>query len=210
MDICDKIGIKSTFYFIPENSEDGNGCYSLEDKKIQNLLSYINDRGHYIGVHGSYQTYNDKNKAKKQKDKLQFTLDKLKINQKIIGNRQHYLRWDSSITPSILDEAKFEYDTTGAYADRIGFRYGVCCDFSMFDMLNRKKLNIKQRPLTVMECTVIDDMYMGYGYTKDSIKVMKNIKNICKKYNGNFSLLWHNSHFKNSDDKKIFEEVLIC
>ncbi|MCT7405743.1 polysaccharide deacetylase family protein [Aliarcobacter cryaerophilus] len=208
MNVCEKAGTKAAFYFIPTSIEKQNGCYELQDKKIQNLIKYIDSRGHEIGVHGSYQTYKDKEKAKLQKNILNNTLLSLGIRQKVLGNRQHYLRWDSSITPMVLEYAGFEYDTTGSYADRPGFRYGVCYEFSMFDILNRKKLSIKQRPLIVMECTIIDDMYMGLGYSEEALQVMKELKQKCFKYNGNFSLLWHNSHFCSKDDKKMFEEIV--
>lgn len=208
MDVCEKAGVKATFYFIPTSIEKQNGCYELKDKKIQNLIKYIDSRGYEIGVHGSYQTYQDKEKAKLQKNMLDGTLSSLDISQKVVGNRQHYLRWDSSQTPEVLEYAGFEYDTTGAYADRPGFRYGVCYEFSMFDVLNRKKLKLKQRPLIVMECTIIDNMYMGLGYSEKALEVMQDLKQKCLKYNGNFSLLWHNSHFKTKEDKKFFEEII--
>lgn len=210
MDVCENAGLKASFYFIPNSSEEGNGCYSLEDKKIQELLKCIDRRGHEIGVHGSYQTYQDDIKTKEQKQQLDEMLKELNIKQSIKGNRQHYLRWNSSITPAILDNAEFKYDTTGSYADVVGFRYGACYEFSMFDFLNRKKLNLKQRPLIVMECTVIDKSYMGLGYTEEASNTMKELKSTCKKYNGIFSLLWHNSHFKNLEDKKMFKEIINC
>lgn len=210
MDVCEKTGVKAAFYFIPTSIENQNGCYELQDKKIQDLLKYIDSRGHEIGVHGSYQTYQDKEKAKLQKNMLDDTLSNLGISQKIVGNRQHYLRWDSSITPSVLEYAEFKYDTTGSYADKPAFRDGVCYDFSMFDILNRKKLAIKQRPLIVMECTVIDNVYMGLGYSEEALQVMKELKQKCFKYNGNFSLLWHNDHLKNIEDRTLIKEILEC
>ena len=137
MDACEKVGLKAAFYFIPSSVEFQNGCYELQDKKIQRLIKYIDNRGHEIGVHGSYQTYQDKEKTKIQKNILDDTLDNLNISQQVVGNRQHYLRWDSAVTPSVLEYAGFEYDTTGSYADKSGFRYGVCYEFSMFDFLSR-------------------------------------------------------------------------
>lgn len=208
MDVCEKAGIKVAFYFIPTSKETQNGCYELQDAKIQKLLKRIDSRGHEIGVHGSYQTYQDKEKAKLQKNMLDDVLSNLGTSQKVVGNRQHYLRWESSMTPSVLEYAGFEYDTTGSYADRPGFRYGVCYEFSMFDVLNRKKLHIKQRPLIVMECTVIDDVYMGLGNSKEALQIMKDLKQKCFEYNGNFSFLWHNSHFATKEDRDIFEDLL--
>jgi hypothetical protein len=208
MDICEAAGVNAAFYFIPESGEKGNGCYSLEDKKIQNLIKYIDNRGHEIGVHGSYQTYQDKEKTKLQKNMMEDILIKLNISQKVKGNRQHYLRWDGATTPSVLNSAGFVYDTTGSYADIPGFRYGVCYEFRMFDFLNREKLRIRQRPLIVMECSVIDDSYMGLGRTKESINMMQNLKAKCFKYNGDFSLLWHNSHFEKEYDKDLFKKLV--
>lgn len=208
MDVCEQAGLKAAFYFIPDSRERGNGCYNLKDKKVQKLLSYIDGRGHEIGVHGSYQTYQDKEKAKLQKEMLEDILKKLEIKQKVIGNRQHYLRWDSAITPSILEYAGFLYDTTSSYADMPGFRHGVCYEFSMFDFLQRQKLKLRQRPLIVMECSVIDDCYMGLGYSYKALKVMQDLKEKCYRYHGNFSLLWHNSHLKKKEDKKFFMELI--
>jgi len=208
IDVCEGANLKVAFYFIPTSKELRNGCYELQDEKIQNLIKYIDSRGHEIGLHGSYQTYQDKDKVKRQKKMLDSTLKELNIFKKVAGNRQHYLRWDSAITPSILDHAGFEYDTTGSYADMAGFRYGVCCEFSMFDFLNRWKLTLKQRPLIVMECSILSSSYMGLGYTAEALEMMKELKQKCFKYSGNFSLLWHNSSFKNIEDRKMFERVI--
>lgn len=207
LDVCETVGAKVAFYFIPNSNEKGNACYELKDKKIQELLKYLSYRGHEIGVHGSYQTYQDKDKARKQKSMLDETLNKLGISQKVVGNRQHYLRWDSSTTPSVLDYAGFEYDTTGSYADRAGFRYGVCYEFSMFDFLSRQKLNLKQKPLIVMECSILDKNYLGVTYTK-ALEIMQDLKSKCYQYGGNFILLWHNSHLKAEEDRKLFKELI--
>ena len=142
MDVCEQNGLKAAFYFIPSSIELGNGDYSLKDQSIRELLIKIDERGHEIGVHGSYQTYQDGIKLKKQKSLLEETLLELGIEQKIKGNRQHYLRWDSSITPDLLDDAGFEYDTTGGYADHAGFRFGTCHEFSMWSWPKNKKLEI--------------------------------------------------------------------
>jgi len=208
MDVCEQSNLKAAFYFIPSSIEPGNGCYELTDKKIIKLLQKIDRRGHEIGVHGSFQTYRDGLKVIQHKSLLEQVLVQAGIKQKIKGNRQHYLRWDSAITPGILDEAGFEYDTTGSYADKSGFRYGVCYEFSMFDFLSRCKLNIKQRPLIVMECTVISDQYMGLGHNEEALQVMKDLKQKCYKYNGDFSLLWHNSFFERAGDKTLFSRML--
>jgi hypothetical protein len=139
---------------------------------------------------------------------LERTLIKLDIAHKVVGNRQHYLRWDSAQTPSVLEYADFKYDSTGSYADMPGFRFGICYEFSMFDFLTRKKLNIKQRPLIVMEDSIISNAYMGLGSNQKAVDVMRGLKAKCINYDGDFALLWHNSSFNTESDKVAFEKIL--
>ena len=160
LDLCEEKGLRATFFFIPSSREPGNGCYSLSDKKIIQLLKKIDARGHEIGVHGAYQTYRDAEKARVHRELLQKCLENVGINQELRGNRQHYLRWDSAVTPAVLESAGFEYDTTGGYADRPGFRFGTAREFSMWDWIGKRPLKLLQRPLVLMDCTVVKlDLY---------------------------------------------------
>jgi len=206
MDVCEQAGLKAAFYFIPSSKEPTNGCYEITDKKIINLIKKIDARGHEIGIHGSYQTYQDQEKILQQKILVEETLKKVGINQKIRGNRQHYLRWDSAVTPDYLDAVGFEYDTSGSYADHPGFRYGTCKKFSMWGWQNKKKLNLKQQPLIVMECSVTD--YMGLEYTDSAFKVMQDLKQKCQLFGGTFTLLWHNSELQNEKQINMFKEII--
>lgn len=208
MDVCETMDLKASFYFIPDNHEKNNGCYSLKDLNIQKLIILINARGHELGVHSSYQTYKDPDKMQRQKDLFVHTLKELHIYQELRGNRQHYLRFDAAQTPTFLEDAGFEYDSTGGYADKAGFRYGVCYEFSMFDFINQRPLHIKQRPLILMECSIIDEKYMGLGYTQKALDMMNQLKRHCIKYDGIFSLLWHNSHLKSNEDRAFFQSLL--
>lgn len=61
-----------------------------------------------------------------------------------------------------------------------------------------------------MECIIINKSYMGLGYTEKALIAMKELKSTCRKYNGIFSLLWHNIHFKNVEDKKMCKEIINC
>jgi hypothetical protein len=71
------------------------------------------------------------------------------------------------------------------------------------------KLKLKQRPLIVMECSVISDAYMGLGYGEETKVLMVQLKQASQALGGNFVLLWHNSHFQNMKDKALFEKLVI-
>ena len=108
----------------------------------------------------------------------------------------------------ILNNAGFDYDSTLGYADQPGFRCGTCHEYTMFDLVRREVLAIKQNPLIVMESSIISKRYMGLGYDSQSLELFLKYKNTCTKFNGNFTLLWHNSHFNNTKDKEFYKELI--
>ena len=42
-------------------------------------------------------------------------------------------------------------DSTLSYADKEGFSCGVCYEYSVFNFLTRQKLDLKEKPLIIME-----------------------------------------------------------
>ena len=71
------------------------------------------------------------------------------------------------------------------------------------------KLKLRQKPLLVMEKTIINVNYMGLEYSIECEKRISNIKEICKKVHGNFNLLWHNCHFENVKDKELYKQIIL-
>ena len=60
----------------------------------------------------------------------------------------------------------------------------------------------------MMESTIISENYMGMGYCKKTSEFMFKLKKNSLKYGGNFTILWHNSHFENAEDKILFENLI--
>jgi hypothetical protein len=131
------------------------------------------------------------------------------INQKLKYGRGYYLRFEVPTTWQILEDNDMEIDSTCGYADREGFRCGTGDEFSVFNILSRKKLNLKERPLVFM-----DDNH--YSYNKNitgdnSLNILKNIINQAERYNTHLTFLFHNSIFtqdKNIDFKKLYEKTV--
>jgi len=184
MDISEKNNVKSTFYFMPGKLGEKDVKYKFNSPKVKNILEKIQKRGHEIGVHGIYESYNNvllyQNGINLFKN---FGID-------VLSTRQHFLRFKNPLTFNILEENKIKYDSTLGYTNCGGFRSGVCFDYQVFDVINRKKLNIIERPLIAME-TVIQ---INTKNVQEFEEQFKNLKNITKKYNGNFTFLWHNSN----------------
>ncbi len=199
MDLSEKQNIKSYFFFMAKGVTSYDNMYKSSDKFIQNLIKKIKARGHKIGIHPTYNAYNSALQFKREKDELEKNL-----NIKISFGREHYLRFEVPTTWQIWEDNKMEWDSTLSYADKEGFRCGVCYPYSVFNILTREKLNLKERPLVVMEGSFV--IYQPNIPPKEMKKKIDSLIKQVKKYNGEFVLLWHNSSF-NTDEWKRYKTV---
>ncbi len=114
--------------------------------------------------------------------------------------REHFLRFEVPTTWQIMEENDIKWDSTLSYADKEGFRCGVCYEYCVFNILTRKKLKLKEKPLIVM-----DGSYIAYQPNINVDEMEKSIKCLKQKiikYNGEFVFLWHNSSFNTEVWKK--------
>lgn len=208
MDLSEKHGLTSAFYFMcgrTDKTKDAD--YEVDNKIIINLMRKIYLRGHEIGLHPSYDTYNKPLLLKQEADRLRSILSSLNINFEI-GGRMHFLRWEQPTTLQAWEDAGLTYDSTLCYADMPGFRCGTCFEYPAFNHLTQRILNLRIRPLIVMECTIIDERYLNLGYSQEAENMFIDLKLKCKKVGGSFTMLWHNSNFTSEKDFNLYEKVL--
>ena len=77
----------------------------------------------------------------------------------------------------------------------------------MFDIEQRRVLDLWEYPLIVMECSVLDSQYMGLPID-EAHDYMVMLKNTCRKYKGTFTLLWHNSRLVKPLEIEIYKSLL--
>lgn len=208
MNLSERHGLTSSFYFICGHTAPQDADYQPEDPRIVQLMRHIHQRGHEIGLHPSYGTYQKPELIAQEVQRLRTILADKNIQQNGIGGRMHYLRWEQPTTLQALSDAGMAYDSTLSYADRPGFRCGTCFEYPAFNPVTQQTLPLRVRPLIAMECSVIDDNYLGMGYTDDALQKFKQLKENCKKVEGCFTLLWHNSHFSNLADFDFYQQLV--
>ncbi len=201
MNLSEKAGLKSLFYFIPAIPGEEDAQYNIFGKKVTETISQIKKRGHIIGVHGAYRSYKNLNLYKEE---LKRFPEEIKIEE----NRQHFLRFANPETWQMLEDAGIKTDSTAGFTENIGFRAGTCTEYSVFNILTRKKLNLKERPLIIMEQAAVKkypDKEVFFGKFAD-------LKEVVKKYKGNFVILWHNNNFNVTeweDFKDVYEKIIL-
>jgi hypothetical protein len=206
MDVCERHGRRAAFYFIADHSAGAiDGTYQIGEPRIVALIRQLATRGHEIGMHGSYDSYLDGARVRKERARLEDACNKAGLEAPVRGNRQHYLRWSTTETPDHLDEAGFDYDTSGSFADRPGFRYGTAHPFPMWSWKRQAPLRLMQRPLVAMECSILADGYLGLGHTEEALALFLKLKARAMRHGGDFTLLWHNSELLSEKDRELFE-----
>ncbi len=211
MDINEGYGHSIMFYvMINQGISKYDGKYDLNEPLIIKLIKNIVQRGHKIGIHFSYESYKDIDLLKQELNifKKQMNKEDIDIFDNKIYSRQHVLRWDNSITPTLLNEISVFQDSSMSYHNHIGFRSGVCFEYKMYDLVNRKSLKIKQSPLIIMEASLFEKKYMNLRPKKQTFNMVLNYKKTCSFYNGDFNILWHNNRFIEPGYKDFYKGIL--
>ena len=191
--------IDATFYFMTdvENIKYDTIDYDLNESLIQNLFTRIRESNYKIGLHPSINSWKDKETISNQKQKLENA-----VKEKISNIRQHYLRYDVKETIPAINELGFTNDSSLQFTEGCGFATGMCTSFSLYDLKNRRTTNVMETPLIFMK---------KKDYVKDveaSFQKAKPILDEAKKYQGRFSILFHNADLETRNERELFEKVL--
>jgi len=174
MDLEDKMGVKSTFFF---RTKYENGDYTDYQEDMKSLTT----GGWEIGLHTDPSSISDiESIAREKKD-----LEKIS-NVSIIGNRVHFLKFDDKL-PNKLTELGFVYDSSIRNSKNkidekeIGFyHYGKLIEF----------------PVTIMDAYLFT--YMGLE-EKDIVPIFKKTLELSRNLNlelNVITVLWHDNVLK--------------
>jgi peptidoglycan/xylan/chitin deacetylase (PgdA/CDA1 family) len=200
MDLEASYGGKSSFYFIATETDPLRFRYNVED--IENILGEIYDRGWEVGLHGGYYSYDSTEAIKNEKKRLETVLGK-----KILGFRNHYLRFKTPDSWEILANSGFKYDSTFGYSRSVGFRNGMCHPFRPYNLKEDREIEILEIPLIIMDVALFatsKSFEEAWEYTKNLIDTTESL-------NGVITLLWHNFVFGcgfRRDWVKLYEKIL--
>ncbi len=178
---------RSIFFFLDKGVLHSDAYYSFDEKRMIDLFNQLQKEGCEIGLHGTVQSISNA-------DKMTSSLNKLRGCSKapVVGIRQHRLLWNHPDTAIIQKSVGLEYDTTLGFAAHEGFRNSYCGPLKLYDFANDTMIDLWEFPLNVMDVTLF-----GYRYYSPKAAMEKCIQIMeeVRKFNGVFTLLWHNSFF---------------
>ena len=198
IDVEERFGAKSTFFFLALQPGEKDFNYYIED--LGDEMKMISDVGWSIGLHGGYEAWEDVPLLKQQKQALESV-----AGLPVLGYRNHYMKIKVPATWHALEETGFVYDSTYGYPDRAGFRNGMCHPFRPFDLGANKYLRILEIPLVVMDGSLLT--YMGLG-PSEAVSAAKELVDRAHQYNGVISILWHNTHVAKKTPRRMYQDLL--
>jgi hypothetical protein len=184
----EKLGLRSHFYFMSTNSGlPYDRRFYLNKKCFHDKVREIRNRGHLIGFHPGYYTCDNEERWRNEKELLERVLD-----SRITEGRQHYLRFDIPLTFRIWERNGMETDSTLGYAEYEGFRCGTGDDFHVFDVLDRNRLHLKERPLVIMDGTL--KQFKRYD-PETMVDCFRSYLFAARKYQMQLTILFHNCFY---------------
>jgi peptidoglycan/xylan/chitin deacetylase (PgdA/CDA1 family) len=208
MDVSERHAVRSAFYFLAGSTDARyDGDYGLADPRIRRLLRRIRDRGHEIGLHASYGSYRSPEIIAREFRALREAAGREGLHQDAWAGRQHYLRWEAPTTWQAWDDAGLARDCTLGFAERSGFRAGTCYEFPVFNLRTRQRLRLRERPLVAMDVSLLAPEYMGLSCRAARSELLR-LGRTCRRYAGDFELLWHNSTLLRRADRRLYQDVV--
>lgn len=199
INLAHKRGFKSVFYFIAGGNTSYEKNYPIGNIETKNTLDFLAKNKVEIGLHPSYESSVKPELIKQEKLALEQA-----VQHTVSESRQHYLRLSLPQTFVDLQQAGIKTDSSLYYSGFPGFRCGICHEFKVFDFLTKTVLEIRERPLLVM-----DTCLSSLSESEMEHKVQC-IKRKVEKYKGKFVFLWHNTNIFTPewiDKQKKIEEL---
>jgi O-antigen/teichoic acid export membrane protein len=206
METAERHGLSSTFYFLAGNTAgEIDGSYLLSDPPVERLLRSIADRGHGIGLHASYGTYQSSELTRMEFEALKTSCAALGIEPSTWAVRQHFLRFANPQTWRNHNAAGISIDSTLGFADQVGFRAGTCREFPLFDLIERRPMALRERPLVVMDTTLFS--YLGLNLDRAAART-RSIVDACRRHRGEAVLCFHNSRLTGRRHREFYRDLV--
>ncbi|RSK24745.1 DUF7033 domain-containing protein [Hymenobacter metallilatus] len=183
-------GASSTFFFLPEHRKAANGTPNADYqyRRITAALRPLLKTRSGIELHGSLGSCVNANKLHQDAEQI------CHLGPTGLGLRFHYLSWEPRITPMLVDELQFAYDSTLGFAEHYGFRNSYCLPFRPFNFQRGEAVDFLEIPLNVMDATLHHPRYLQLA-PDEILPALTPMFHEIERFGGVCTVLWHNENF---------------
>lgn len=138
--------VEKTIYFLRGGDHKEDNQYVTSNRIYQKAISFAKERGYHIGIHPSYESWNNANLIRRQKERLED-----EIGAEVVRSRQHYLNFEIEKTPKLLQTLGIEEDSSLGFTRFTGYRCGTAYPYRLYDFEKEKAFDIIEKPLVFMD-----------------------------------------------------------
>jgi hypothetical protein len=174
----------STFFVVTNREHPRDPNYRLQD--MTGVLVQAERNGSSVCVHGSYTSVLGGGDLKLEVTALENVLGK-----KPLGNRQHWLRFDSHEKLfHAVENSELVFDSTLGFPEATGFRNGASFAFPPYDFREERACNFLEIPLVLMDGSLeSESRASSEGAQRIADEVLAESRRLGW---GGVSVLWHN------------------
>jgi peptidoglycan/xylan/chitin deacetylase (PgdA/CDA1 family) len=194
MDIERERGVRSTFFFLNETKKANLlkpssyalsfGYYDIDEPAIVDVIKALDTGGWEIGVHGSYDSYLNRELLIKEKEALERI-----VGRPVRGVRQHFLNLRVPETWKLQAEAGFKYDSSFGFRDRVDFRDSKIRPFHPLDN------DFLVIPMVVMD----GPLFQHSERIEDAWTKCASMIRQAEEQGAVLTILWHNNRFNDQE-----------
>jgi len=186
MGLSERHGLTSNFYFMAPSRHPMDSSYARRSPALlRRMAAQVRARGHGIGFHPGFETYDNGAEWRRQKNDLENLLD-----APLKEGRQHVLRYAADATPRLWSEAGMTVDCTPAFPEAPGFRTGSTRPNPAYDLCARHPLAVDLSSTAVMEFGLFGGKYRDLD-TQQALGECRPLIAVCRRYGGRFVFLQH-------------------
>lgn len=173
-------------YFMAGGTSDNDEKYEINTKLFKSIVELAKSREYQIGLHSSYNSYDDYVMITEERNRLQDA-----SGTKVRTSRQHFLRFSFEETITALSDSGIYEDSTLGFQHRIGYRCGTAFTFLLYDLRRDRNSKISETPMIIMDGALLDE------YKGDATKAYNYLLGFIDKFsqNSHMTINFHNTIF---------------
>lgn len=203
MELQQRYGMRATYLFKAGGTDKRDVTYNPGGERARSLMRRIQEQGHDLGVHPSFNAYNDGRMMEREVARIAEA-----GASRPRSVRQHYLRFEYPVTWRLHEQCGLSVDSTLGFAEREGFRNGFCHPFQPFDIERNRPFDIWELPLVAMDGTLASYRSMEPEAAQQRLH---QLLDVVRAEQGVAVLLFHNTVFDAHDFPgwgEVFEQTL--
>lgn len=173
-------------YFMAGGTSPNDEKYDIESEEFKSIYELAVSRGYQIGLHPSYNSYDDYVMITEERKKLQNA-----TGNKVRTSRQHFLRFAFDETITALSDSGIYEDSSLGYQHRIGYRCGTAFTYLLYDLRRDRNSRVSETPMIIMDGGLLD---VSNGNVSEAQNKLKNFIDTILE-NSHMTINFHNTIF---------------